>query len=1420
MASQRTSHVFRVTGLSRKLPDGDLETALQGALNDNFTNDERSQIKAEITIVPSCYESDAERVALMQFRGGVPLFLHELRVDPLGDWQVEVGDDDINFDCHFFGFTQLYAPDENEPVVADIIAIAGLDGHAYGSWQGRGNLGRMWLRDFLSKDLPQCRTMIYGYNSKLSSHGVDTILDYGRELMEEIKKIRNTKELRQRPLIFVAHSFGGIIMAHCLVKAIQTMEGDHPAIASLYPATYGMILFAIPHKGLVMDDIQQMLAGDGHHPRGQLLQQISSKSDLLMHQLADFKNLIRDRKVVSFYETEQTRRLELDSESGRWKRTGDFMTTVSADSALLQLPDHVEDKVPLHADHSMVVKFDTRNAAGYRTALDKLRQFLQDAPSVVAARFTQTRPKPQLCSTVPFKKDPMFVGREAEISAINKRYRGIGQRHERVALVGLAGVGKTQTAIEYSYRVRESTPDTWVFWIHASNAARVEQGYQQIATVAEIPGRDDPKKNIFQLVYQWLCDARNGHWLMVLDNADDDSIFFSGNTFNERGPLVSFLPQAAHGSMLITSRSGLAARNLVGSESHVIAVQPMNEAESLALLRARIPAPQSGESGESGGDERALVQALECIPLAITQAAAYITNRLPLVTVSAYLRLFHESESKRTRLLQNEDSADLRRDPSIRYAVITTWQLSFEQIRQERPAATDLLALMSMFDRQGIPEDLVRDYDEDILDFHDALAPLLSYSLIRLEMNERLFDMHRLVQLSVRAWLDIHLERARWQEKSRAIMAEMFPDGEYESWAKCQRLLPHAKEVMKSISDDHKEDRLHVATISFNCGWYLQRRGAYEEAEVMYRRALEAREKVHGREHPNTLSCVNNLGNVISSQGKYEEAEVMYRRALQAQETVLGRENPSTLTSVNNLGLVLSSQGKYEEAEAMHRRVLEAQEKVLGREHPDTLTSVSNLGLVLDNQGKYEETEAMHRRALEAREKVLGCEHPSTLISVSNLGSVFDSQGKYEEAEAMHRRALEGSEKVLGGEHPDTLTSVSNLGSVLKNQGKYEEAEAMHRRALEAQEKVLGGEHPDTLTSVNNLGLVLVSHGKYKEAEAMHRRDLEWSEKVLGREHPDTLTSLSNLGSVLLRQGKQDEAEAMHRRALEAREKVLGREHPGTLNSLNNLGLILDSQGKYEDAEAIHRRALEGSKNVLGREHPDTLTSLNSLGLVLYSQGKYEEAEAIHRRALEAREKVLGREHPDTLISVNNLGNVLTSQEKYEEAEAMHRRALEQSEKVLGREHPNTLASVNNLGLVLSSQGKYEEAEAMHRRALEAQEKVLGGEHPDTLTSVSNLGLVLDGQRKYQEAEVMHQRALERCEDVLGSEHPSTLTSVSNLGNVLYNQGKYEEAEAMHRRALAKYEKVLGHEHPHTLHSMNNLALIYQNLGRSLSSSA
>lgn len=94
------------------------------------------------------------------------------------------------------------------------------------------------------------------------------------------------------------------------MKAVQTDERDHATVAALLKATYGILFFGTPHKGLLIDDIQRMVAGEDQHPRMKLLEQIKQDSDLLINQLTDFKNLIRDRRIVSFYETQQTRRLQ------------------------------------------------------------------------------------------------------------------------------------------------------------------------------------------------------------------------------------------------------------------------------------------------------------------------------------------------------------------------------------------------------------------------------------------------------------------------------------------------------------------------------------------------------------------------------------------------------------------------------------------------------------------------------------------------------------------------------------------------------------------------------------------------------------------------------------------------------------------------------------------------------------------------------------------------------------------------------------------------------------------------------------------------------------------------------------------------------------------------------------------------------
>ena len=63
------------------------------------------------------------------------------------------------------------------------------------------------------------------------------------------------------------------------------------------------------------------------------------------------------------------------------------------------------------------------------------------------------------------------------------------------------------------------------------------------------------------------------------------------------------------------------------------------------------------------------------------------------------------------------------------------------------------------------------------------------------------------------------------------------------------------------------------ATILFNAAWYARELGKYNKAEELDQCALEGRETVLGKEHPDTLTSVSNLASVLRDQGKYEAAE-------------------------------------------------------------------------------------------------------------------------------------------------------------------------------------------------------------------------------------------------------------------------------------------------------------------------------------------------------------------------------------------------------------------------------------------------------------------------------------------------------------------------------------------------------------------
>src|SRR5437764_7485852 len=317
---------------------------------------------------------------------------------------------------------------------------------------------------------------------------------------------------------------------------------------------------------------------------------------------------------------------------------------------------------------------------------------------------------------------------------------------------------------------------------------------------------------------------------MVLDNADDESVFYTQRKHGRgaasdgtRGglTLANALPQSQNGSILITSRNRDVAVKLTGRDNDVLLIQTMSGDQGLKLLQNKLSCPLD----ESASD---LLTALDYMPLAIAQASAYINKRWPRTTVTSYLRELHTNDKKRVKLL-NHAATDLRRDEEASNSILATWQISVEYIREKRPSAANLLSFMSYFNPQGIPDFLVWDYSVSESDtrndkdgesiFEDDLDILRSFSLVTINLNGDVLEMHRLVQFATRMWLRSFGGEEKWRQKFLATLSKEFPTGEFNNWSQCQLLLPHVESLISEEPIDAEETKCW-AQILHNTAWY------------------------------------------------------------------------------------------------------------------------------------------------------------------------------------------------------------------------------------------------------------------------------------------------------------------------------------------------------------------------------------------------------------------------------------------------------------------------------------------------------------------------------------------------------------------------------------------------------------------------
>lgn len=714
-----------------------------------------------------------------------------------------------------------------------------------------------------------------------------------------------------------------------------------------------------------------------------------------------------------------------------------------------------------------------------------------------------------------------FTGREDLLARLHQQ---LVERH-RVALSGLGGIGKTQTAIEYAVRHRADYPQG-VFWVNAETPSGLTGGFVEIAKTLRLSAaRSSDQEQVARAVLDWL----NGtdHWLLILDNVDD------------RRDVQSFVPQRGKGDVLITSRESVFQELGI---ARALDVRDLDNDEAVHFLLTRTG--REGDERREGTTAIELAAELGNLPLALEQAAAYIAETN--AAFSDYLASFR----KRRVTLLEKSSGLVSHD-----TLAVTWAANFAAVETISPAAADVLRTIAFLAPDVIPFEIFSRgalslggpiaaalSDPDELAMAELLRPLARYSLIRSDGALRTFGVHRLVQEIVRAAIG-ESERRTYVERTVAALNAAFPEVEYASWAQCDRLVPHVVSIAGWV-ESHNVHSDGAGRILNQTGRYLTERGRYTEAEPLHERALAIGERAVGPDHPDVAMSLNNLAVVRWQQGRYVEAEPLYERALTIRERAFTPDHPDVATSLNNLAGLYLYQGRYADAQPLFERALAIRERAFGPDHPDVASTLNNLAVLFMKQYRYVEAQPLYERALMIRERVLVHDHPNIALSLNNLADLYEKRRLYGQAQQFYERALMIWERALGPDHPDVAHSLNNLGDVCVKQRRYAEAQRLYERALTIWERALGPDHPDVASSLNGLASVHAHEGRHAEAEVLFERALTIRERALGPHHPDVAENLVGLAALREDQGRNAEAVAFYERALAIKGKTFAPDHP------------------------------------------------------------------------------------------------------------------------------------------------------------------------------------------------------------------------------------------------------------------------------------
>ncbi|KFZ09362.1 hypothetical protein V502_08808 [Pseudogymnoascus sp. VKM F-4520 (FW-2644)] len=616
------------------------------------------------------------------------------------------------------GFTELHpGGNANERPVADIVLVHGLGGHPIDTWTytppklSAGGLRRtlgipkkqseerdndgdrsiFWPAELLPQSVKNARILTYGYDSDpvhfLNSVNRSNIYQHATNLLQNLSDER--MEDPNRPIIFVAHSLGGILVKDVLK---QSQDAKYKAeLQPIFPSTFAVIFLGTPHRGSDWVGIAERAAtfAIGKNDTN-ILRSLKVDSSELQRLVDSFAVMLREDafKVHSFIEGHGI----TDIPGFTGKIVEEFSSVIG---------DAAETRYVLDANHRTMCKFSSKDDDNYAKVLQRIKAYIHSIELGAGLRpDPQGIGEPRVCE-VP---NPVnhFHGRSDVLSEMETHLlaaRPEDEQQKILVLWGLGGIGKSQIALAYARRHRNLYKNC--LQIDASSRRSLIQGFTLAAMeiraqlnldpIQQQRDLDDINSLQVNFVKSWLSE-RKSRWLIIFDNYDNPA----------EVDLQWYFPRRSIGDIVITSRLKNSERVGYG-----ISVKGMNPPEAQDLLLKLARPGKKDHSEEHLRRASAIADYVGHLPLGLELAGACIAQ-MGDTNLIGYAGWIQE---------QNESSINesLKSVPAAKYlsryqmGVFDTWRRSFQMIVASNPGAAFLLQTFAFFDRKQLNVHMFRD---------------------------------------------------------------------------------------------------------------------------------------------------------------------------------------------------------------------------------------------------------------------------------------------------------------------------------------------------------------------------------------------------------------------------------------------------------------------------------------------------------------------------------------------------------------------------------------------------------------------------------------------------------------------------------------------------------------------------------------